>query len=107
MGVVDPLVVVLAWAGMLYGLPGEDVSDGVVAPAAQPRKVCGGIVEGEGSVDEGDVIAVEESVRDMGGHVWSRGELGVGSAVDAMQQDLAVVWRRETSGRRCATGPRA
>jgi hypothetical protein len=30
---------------MLYGLPREDISDGVVAPCSQSREVSGGVVE--------------------------------------------------------------
>lgn len=60
-----PLVIISSRPSMLYRLPGKDVSDRVVAPAAQPGKVCGCILDGEGPVHEGDVIAVEEAVGDV------------------------------------------
>jgi hypothetical protein len=50
---------------MLYGLPGKDVTNGIVAPATQAREVCGSIVNREGSVNEGYVVAVEEFVGDV------------------------------------------
>jgi hypothetical protein len=90
-GMLYPLLVIPPRPSMLYRLPGVDVSDGVVAPAAQPGKVSGSILYGEGPVDEGDVVAVEEAVGDVRRLVGGRGELGVGGAVDAVESDLAVL----------------
>ena len=50
-----------------------------------------GLVGGEGPADEGDSVALEEAVRDVGGEVGLGGELGVGRAVDASEGDSAVV----------------
>jgi hypothetical protein len=90
-GVVYPLLIVLARPGVLDCLPRENVPDGVVPPTPQPRKVCIGILEGEGAVDKRDVVAVKELVRDVRGLIWGRGELGIGSAVDAMERDLTIM----------------
>jgi hypothetical protein len=90
-GMLYPLLVISPWPSMLYRLPSVDVSDGVVAPAAQPGEVGGSILYREGSVYERDVIAVEEAVGNVGGLVGGRGELGVGGAVDAVESDLAVL----------------
>src|SRR5690242_4674473 len=89
--VVYPLFVVLAWPCMFYGLPCEDISYCIVAPAPQACEVCGGVVHRERPVDKGDIVAVEEAVRNMRGQIWGCGELGVGGAIDAMECDLAVL----------------
>lgn len=47
---------------MLYRLPREDVSYGIVPPAAQPGEVCGGVFDRKWSIDEGHIVAVEEFV---------------------------------------------
>lgn len=63
--VVYPRLIVFARSLMLYGLPCEDVANGVVAPTSQSRKMCVCILEREGSVNEGNVVAVEELFGDM------------------------------------------
>lgn len=64
-GVLYPLLVVLSGALVLDGLPGEDISDGVVSPAAQAGEMTAGILDGKGTVDKGNGIALEEVVDDV------------------------------------------
>lgn len=90
-GVLYPLLVISPRPSMLNGLPGEDVSYRVVPPSPQPREVCGRIVDREGAVYKGDVVAVKEAVDDVRGLVRIRGKLGVGRAVDAVESDFPIV----------------
>jgi hypothetical protein len=64
-GVFYPFLVVLSRTRMFYCLPRENISYGVVAPAAEAREMCGGIVEGERSVYERDIVAVKELLGDV------------------------------------------
>jgi hypothetical protein len=64
-GMRYPFLVVSSRPGMLYRLPSKDVSYGVVAPAAKPGKVRGGILYRKGPVHERDVVAVEKTVGDV------------------------------------------
>jgi hypothetical protein len=63
--VLNPCLIVLARPLVLNGLPGENIAYGVVAPSSEARKVCGGIVQGKGSVHERNIVAIEELVRDV------------------------------------------
>lgn len=96
-GVVYPLFVVLAWPRVLYGLPCEDVAYGVVAPTPQPREVRGRILQGEGPVYKGHVVAVKEVFGYMRRLVGSGGTLGISGTVDAVQRDFAVLGVAECS----------
>ena len=87
----NEVLVVAARACGLDGLPGEDISDGVVAPATQAREVRVGIGDGERSRVKLDVVAVEEVLLDVGGLVWLAGQFGVASDIDAAQDDGATL----------------
>jgi hypothetical protein len=53
--------------------------------------MCGCIVDRKRPVYEGDIVAVEEILCNIGGYIRCGGELRVGGAVDAVEDDLAVV----------------
>ena len=89
-GMVYPCLIVLARPCMLYSLPRKDVPDGVVSPTSQPCKVCAGILEREGTIDEGDIVTIEEILGNMRRLVWGRGEFGIGGGVYAMEGDLGL-----------------
>lgn len=76
---------------MLERFPGEDVADGVEAPSSETREVGMCFGQGKWAVDERDMVAIEELIADVGGQVGRSGEFGVGSDVDAVEDDLAVV----------------
>lgn len=64
-GVLYPLLIILPWPCMLDCFPGEDISNRVVAPAAQADEVRGSILGSEWTVYKGDVVAVKKVGRDM------------------------------------------
>jgi len=63
--VLYPILIIPPRPFMLNRLPGENISNRVVSPPPQPRKVCGSIVNRERAVYEGDIVAVEELVGDV------------------------------------------
>lgn len=89
--VLDPFFIIYARTGGLERFPGEDVANGVVAGASYTGEVQVGILLGEGPGMELDGIAVEKVVGDMGGDIWMARELGVGSDIDAPQEDVSTV----------------
>ncbi len=86
-----PFLVVLSRALVLDSFPGEDVADGVVAEFLEAGEVDVCVFDGKRTLMEVYVVAVEEVVGDVGGHIGSRRIFGVAGDVDAAESYLAAV----------------
>ena len=90
-GEVNPFIIIDTRTFMFNRLPGEQISDGIVAPFPQTGEVGVGVVKGEGSTDEGDVIGIEESVGDVGGGIRIPRILAFTSYIDPTKRHLSIL----------------
>jgi len=89
--VLYPFVVIFARSRMLNRFPREDISDGGVAPSSQPRKMGVRIIDGEGTANEGDAVAVEEVLSDVRGLIGYGRKFGVARDVYSMEDDFSIL----------------
>jgi hypothetical protein len=88
---LNKVLVIFSRSCRLDRLPRKDVSDGVEAESSETCKVRSRIVFGERTLVEGYVIAVEEVDRSVRGLVGLAREFGIGSNVDAAENDLTTM----------------
>ncbi len=81
--VVQVRLIVAAGAGVLHGLPGGEEAQEGEAPGAEPGIVLGGLVQGEGPADEGDVAVVVHAFGDVSGAVGGIGHFGTAAQIRA------------------------
>ena len=87
----DEFFVVLPRPGVLERFPGVNISNAVVAPALEAREVGVCVGEGEGAVDEGGGVGVEEAGGFVRGDGGVGGVFGVAGEVDAVEGHFAVL----------------
>ncbi len=71
---------------MLYGFPGNQESDEVKAPVAQPVEVLVSFRHRERPAHKGNASMVEEMLRQMGSSIRVPGDFAAAAQVDAAQK---------------------
>lgn len=84
-GMLDPLFIVFAGPSSLDRLPSKYIADGVIAVPLQSGKVYVRVFLPKWSAVKFDVVAIEEVLGDVGGHIWRAGEFRVTSNVDSAE----------------------
>jgi hypothetical protein len=90
-GVGNKVFIVNSWAAMFESFPGKNIPQSIVTPSFQLPEMLVSFFLGEGSVDEGNVVSVEEVSWFMGGLVRMSWELGSRVYINSSKGDLAAV----------------
>jgi hypothetical protein len=71
---------------VLYGFPGNQESDEVKTPLAQPGEMLICFMYREWPADKGNVSMLEEMLSQMGGSIWIPGDFTAATEVDTAQK---------------------